>query len=209
MKAPGKLIVFEGPDGTGKSTQIKKLATKLAADGKEVLMLREPGGTQLGETLRAALKHSTENISPRAELLGMNCSRAQLVDTVIKPALAAGKWVLLDRFFYSTIAYQGYGKQLPIELVNAVIKAATGDLTPDHVFLLHISIEESLRRRQEREANLPFKDQDRFEQQQIDFFIRVGEGYEAIAKANPELVHKIDATKTIDEVHTAIWTYLN
>jgi dTMP kinase len=138
----------------------------------------------------------------------MNCSRAQLVDAVIRPALEEGKWVLLDRFFYSTIAYQGYGKGLPLDLVYSVINAAVGDLTPDHVFMLHIPAEESLRRRKEREANLPFKEQDRFEQQQSDFFARVEKGYEAIAQENPHLVKVIDATKTIEEVHESIWKHL-
>ena len=106
-----RLLVFEGSDGAGKSTQIALLAEKLAAQGRACVQLREPGGTDLGEDIRKVLKYSKSNPSPHTELLLMNASRAQLVDTVILPALEQGKDVLLDRFFYSTIAYQGFGRR--------------------------------------------------------------------------------------------------
>jgi dTMP kinase len=134
-------MVFEGSDGAGKSTQIKLLAQKLATEGRKVVLLREPGGTEPGEEMRHILKHGNYNLSPRAELLLMNASRAQLVDAVILPALARGEDVLLDRFFYSTIAYQGYGRNLPLPTVRSVINAAVGELQPDHVFLLRIPLE--------------------------------------------------------------------
>ena len=204
----GILIVFEGTDGTGKSTQIQKLATHFTNQGREVIALREPGGTALGESIRTALKHSPEFISPRAELLGMNCSRAQLVDTVITPSLQAGKIVLLDRFYQSTIAYQGFGRRLPLDMVHHVIKAAIGDLVPDHVFLLRLPVEEASRRRKIRQANLPFDDKDRFEKEQSEFFSRVEQGYDQIAQDNPEQVHVINAADAIEAVHQNILSFL-
>jgi len=201
-------MVFEGSDGAGKSTQIKLLAQKLAAEGRKVVLLREPGGTEPGEEMRHILKHGNYNLSPRAELLLMNASRAQLVDAVILPALARGEDVLLDRFFYSTIAYQGYGRNLPLPTVRSVINAAVGELQPDHVFLLRIPLEVCLERRGARQGELPNMGKDRFEKEDVEFFTRVEQGYAQIAAADPQHVHVIDATRGPQEVFDEVCKHL-
>ncbi len=203
-----RLLVFEGSDGAGKSTQIALLAGKLAAQGRACVQLREPGGTDVGEDIRKVLKYSKSNPSPHTELLLMNASRAQLVDTVILPALEQGKDVLLDRFFYSTIAYQGFGRQLPLQTVQNVIQAAVGSLQPEHVFLLRIPLKVSIERRLARQGCLAFADMDRFEKEEAAFFQRVEEGYSHIAAADPQHVHVIDATQSVQDVHAEICRYL-
>src|SRR6266436_6972042 len=134
----GIFITFEGTEGSGKSTQISRLAERLRRLGRTVRTLREPGGTPIGEEIRHTLKHSAQNQAMQAEteLLLMNASRAQLVREVIRPALAAGEVVLCDRFYDSTTAYQGYGRQLDLKLVQAIIAAAVGDTRPDLTLLL-------------------------------------------------------------------------
>ena len=191
-------------DGTGKSTQIKLLAQALTDQGREVISLREPGGTESGEKMREILKHSPEPLSRVTELLLMNASRAQLVDKVIKPALLAGKDILLDRFFYSTIAYQAFGRQLPLQDVHQIINIAIQDCVPTHLFLIKISHDTCLRRRQNRQANLPFKQEviDRFEAEDIAFFTRVEEGYEYIQKIYKATV--IDGTQSIANIHSEV-----
>src|SRR5260370_13613287 len=131
--AKGLFITFEGNEGSGKSTQISLLADRLRIMGHHVRTLREPGGTPIGEEIRHTLKHSAANhaMTPEAELLLMNASRAQLVREVIRPALAACDIVLCDRFYDSTTAYQGYGRALDLEAVKAVINFALGDPPPD------------------------------------------------------------------------------
>src|SRR5512143_3294446 len=125
----GLLITFEGTEGSGKSTQMELLAKRLSSLGHQVHSLREPGGTPIGEEIRHTLKHSSQNaaMTAEAELLLMNASRAQLVREVIRPALAAGEVVLSDRFYDSTTAYQGYGRQLDLKMVQSIIDAAVGD----------------------------------------------------------------------------------
>src|SRR6516225_1631424 len=134
----GLLVSFEGNEGSGKSTQISLLAERLRAEGHAVRTLREPGGTPIGEEIRHTLKHSAANqaMTPEAELLLMNASRAQLVREVIRPALARGEVVLCDRFYDSTTAYQGYGRQLDLKLVAAMTEVAVGTTRPDLTLLL-------------------------------------------------------------------------
>jgi dTMP kinase len=136
----GLFITFEGTEGSGKSTQILPLADRLRSLGRIVRTLREPGGTPIGEEVRHTLKHSKDNaaMTAEAELLLMNASRAQLVREVIRPALAAGEIVLCDRFYDSTVAYQGYGRQLDLKIVKAVIDVAVGDTRPDRTLLLEV-----------------------------------------------------------------------
>jgi dTMP kinase len=176
--------------------------------GEKAVLLHEPGGTEPGEEMRHILKHGNYNLSPRAELLLMNASRAQLVDTVILPALARGEDVLLDRFFYSTIAYQGYGRNLPLPTVRSVINAAVGELQPEHVFLLRIPLEVCLERRGGRQEELPNMGKDRFEKEDVEFFARVEQGYAQIAAADPQHVHVIDATKGPQEVFSEVCKHL-
>lgn len=201
----GVFITFEGNEGSGKSTQIKLTAEWVKQRGREVITLREPGGTPAGEEIRHLLKHSEANrdLTSEAELLLMNASRAQLVREVIRPALAAGKVVLCDRFYDSTTVYQGYGRQLDLESVKAVIDFAVGDCRPDLTLLLKVPVNISEQRRAARAAEQGGP-RDRFEEAERSFFERVDEGYAAIAAAEPERLKTIDATAEIDPVQAEI-----
>jgi dTMP kinase len=202
----GLFITFEGTEGCGKSTQISILAERIRARGRIARLLREPGGTPVGEEIRHTLKHSRDNaeMTPEAELLLMNASRAQLVRQVIRPALAAGEIVLCDRFYDSTTAYQGYGRQLDLEMVQRIIEAAVGSTRPDLTLFLRVSPEVSRQRLLARQATMPFV-RDRFEEAERSFFERVARGYDAIAEAEPDRVKVVDATSGIDEVGARVW----
>lgn len=202
----GLFITFEGTEGSGKSTQIALLAERLHRLGRSVRALREPGGTPIGEEIRHTLKHSAQNqaMKPEAELLLMNASRAQLVREVIRPALAAGEIVLCDRFYDSTTAYQGYGRQLDLEVVKRIINFAVGDTRPDLTLLIVVSQETSEERRLARQATLPFM-RDRMEEADRHFFERVARGYQAIAAAEPQRVRVIPGTNGISAIHEAVW----
>jgi dTMP kinase len=203
----GLLITFEGNEGSGKSTQMPLLAQRLRRMGFAVRTLREPGGTPIGEEIRHTLKHSLDNraMAPEAELLLMNASRAQLVREVIRPALAAGEIILCDRFYDSTTAYQGYGRQLSLKMVRVSIDLAVGDTRPGLTLLLEISLGVSRRRLHKRRASAaPIRD--RMEEAGRDFFARVDQGYQAIAAAEPKRVRRIDATGTVDEIAARIWS---
>ena len=202
----GLFITFEGTEGCGKSTQIELLGKQLRALGHHVRILREPGGTAVGEEIRYTLKHSKNNaaMTPEAELLLMNASRAQLVREIIRPALVAGEMVLCDRFYDSTTAYQGYGRQLDLKMVQAIVDVAVGETKPDLTLLLTVSPEVSANRRAARQSTLPFI-RDRIEEASDAFFARVAKGYEAIAAAEPGRIHVVDAAGTVESVCQAIW----
>lgn len=203
----GFFISFEGTEGSGKSTQISLLAEQLRSMGRRVLTLREPGGTPIGEEIRHTLKHSKDNeaMTPEAELLLMNASRAQLVREVIRPTLAAGGVVLCDRFYDSTTAYQGYGRQLDLGMVERIINVAVGDTRPDLTLLLLIPLEVSENRRLKRQSTMPFL-RDRMEEADRGFFERVARGYAAIAEAEPGRVRTVEATGTVEVIRAAIWS---
>src|SRR5947208_12026265 len=149
----GVFITFEGTEGSGKSTQITRLAERLQKLGRSVGLLREPGGTPIGEEIRHTLKHSEQNraMTAEAELLLMNASRAQLVREVIRPALQAGEIVLCDRFYDSTVAYQGYGRQLDLKIVRAIVDFAVGATRPDLTLFLMVPVALSEARRLDRQ----------------------------------------------------------
>jgi dTMP kinase len=199
-------ISFEGTEGCGKSTQVELLAERLRALGHRVRVLREPGGTPIGEEIRHTLKHSKVNVTMtyETELLLMNASRAQLVRETIRPALAVGEIVLCDRFYDSTTAYQGYGRGLDLGLVKSVIDFAIGDTRPDLTLLLHVPPEVSAERLQSRQSTLPFV-RDRIEEGDRYFFERVAQGYEAIAAAEPNRVRVVSGAGAIDVVCENIW----
>jgi dTMP kinase len=199
-------ISFEGTEGCGKSTQVELLAERLRALGHRVRVLREPGGTPIGEEIRHTLKHSKVNVTMtyETELLLMNASRAQLVRETIRPALAVGEIVLCDRFYDSTTAYQGYGRGLDLALVKSVIDFAIGDTRPDLTLLLHVPPEVSAERLQSRQSTLPFV-RDRIEEGDRYFFERVAQGYEAIAAAEPNRVRVVSGAGAIDVVCENIW----
>lgn len=205
----GLFITFEGTEGSGKSTQAALLAEALRARGRVARALREPGGTPIGEEIRHTLKHSQANaaMTAEAELLLMNASRAQLVREVIRPALAGGEVVLCDRFYDSTLAYQGFGRRLDLEMVRGMIDVAVGDTRPDLTLLLLVSPAVSEQRRRSRQGSLPFV-RDRFEEADQAFFVRVEQGYRAIAAAEPKRVREIDAAGTVQEVRERIWRWV-
>jgi len=204
--AKGLFITFEGTEGCGKSTQVELLARRLAALGHRVRTMREPGGTPIGEEIRHTLKHSRANeaMTAQAELLLMNASRAQLVREVIRPALATGEIVLCDRFYDSTTAYQGCGRQLDMKMVQAVIDIAVGETRPNLTLLLAVSHEISELRRAVRQSTLPFM-RDRMEEGDRKFFARVEEGFKAIAAAHPNRVRTVDGSAPMEVVCEKIW----
>lgn len=206
----GRFITFEGTEGGGKSTQIALASERLRQEGRVVRALREPGGTPIGEEIRHTLKHSANNhsMTPEAELLLMNASRAQLVREVIRPALAAGEVVLCDRFYHSTLVYQGYGRQLGVEMVNQVIEIAVGHTKPDLTLLLRVPLAVSEERQRMRNSTGPAV-RDRFEEADRSFFARVDRGYDLIVASDPKRIRVIDATCSIQAVHQAIWTEIS
>jgi len=205
----GMFISFEGNEGSGKSTQISLLADRLQAAGRSVIALREPGGTGLGELLRDILKTPKKDvfIDPIAELLLMNASRAQLVRQIIKPALEQGTVVLVDRFFDSTLVYQGFGRGLDSDSVQKTIDVAVGDCLPDLTFLLNVPVAVSEARRASRAVDQA-EVTDRFEASERAFFERVEQGYQTIAQRFPQRVKTVDATRPIETVHQSIWDSL-
>lgn len=200
------LIVLEGPEGAGKSTQIKLLAEALSNAGRKVVSLREPGGTPLGEEVRKVLLHDANlDIVPRAEALLFMAARAQIVEREIMPALARGETVLIDRFFLSTYAYQMAGRGLPHDQVVAANKLATAAVRPDLTILLTMPASEGLARAQKRGAR------DRMEQAETEFHERVVKAFAEFATAewqaaNPEAgsIVTVDALGTERDVHQRV-----
>lgn len=206
----GKFITFEGLDGTGKSTQMEKLAKALRARGLSVVVTREPGGTPTGEKIRdVILDSATTGLSPMAEMALMFASRAQHIAEVIQPGMSAGKIVLCDRFTDSTEAYQGAGRKLGSKAVLELHRILCGDLQPDLTLLMDsdvaLSVERARRRNQQSARNgRSQKDENRFEQESRSFFTRVRQGYMAIARREPERVVVIDARGTPSQTHAKI-----
>ena len=206
--ARGKFITFEGGEGCGKSTQVRRLKEALEAEGHEVLLTREPGGTRLSELIRGLLKDEREDPPcDRAELLLFLAARAQLVRNVIRPALDAGTWVVSDRFSDSTFAYQGYGRGLPLDVLRLANDFACEGLAPDVTFLLEVSPEVAAARMHRREE-ATHTEADRIEKAGNDFHERLRRGYADLAAAEPERIVRIDANGTVDEVWERIWTSL-
>jgi dTMP kinase len=200
----GKFITFEGLDGCGKSTQLENLAGALRQQGIDVVTTREPGGTEIGERIRAVLLNSrTAGLDSHAEMALMFASRAQLIAQVIHPALEAGKWVLCDRFTDSTEAYQGGGRQLGSSVVLELHRALCGDFWPDLTILMDSDVNSSVTRARRRNKGAEH-DENRFERENRAFFTRVREGFLAVAQREPQRVVKIDARPAIDVVHAEI-----
>ncbi len=210
MPRRGKFITFEGLDGTGKSTQMRKLAAVLRLAGHEVIETREPGGTATGEKIRKVLLDSgTAGLSPLAEMALMFASRAQHIAEVIEPGLAAGAIVLCDRFTDSTEAYQGSGRKLGSVAVLDLHRVLCRDLQPDLTILMDSDVHASVRRarrRNQRESKTAARghDENRFEQEKRSFFARVHDGYTAIAKREPGRVAVVDARGTPAQTHQKI-----
>lgn len=202
--ARGKFITFEGGEGSGKSTQVKRFAASLEARGIKVLLTREPGGTRLAELIRGLLKDEAEDPPvDRAELLLFLAARAQLVKNVIRPALEEGTWVVSDRFSDSTIAYQGYGRGLPLDFVCAANNFACEDLKPDLTILLDLdpAVAEARMRKREESTNTVA---DRIERAGEEFHARLRSGFLALAAADASRFAVIDASVSLDEVSSAV-----
>lgn len=195
------LITFEGPEGSGKSTQAKRLAEWLEEGGRNVLSTREPGGTPLGETVRQRLLDPDgTSLTPRAELLLYLAARAQHVEERIRPALRQGIVVICDRFTDASVAYQGYGRQLGADPVRRLNAFATDGLQPDLTFILDLEPEVGLgRARRGSEAEWGTVEGDRLEREALAFHHRVREGYLALAESAPERCVLLDATASIDD----------
>ncbi len=204
----GKFITFEGPEGSGKSTQIKRLAEQLEALGIKVLCTREPGGTATGEAIRNILQHDAtgELLAERAELLLFTASRAQLMDQVVLPSLERGEWVLCDRFIDSTMAYQGYARGMDIDTLDAINDFAIAGRKPDLTLLLDLDIEQGFQRLEERYS--AGGSADRFEREARNFHHRVRNGYHTLAEREPERFRVIDAGRAIDEVASNVWNII-
>ena len=198
------LITFEGPEGAGKSLQARRLAARLRGAGLSILETREPGGTPLGDELRELLlgRHDLETVA-RAEALLMCAARAQLVDGVIRPALARGELVVCDRFGDSTLAYQGYGRGLDLDELRAVISFATTGLEPDMTILLDLPVAAGLARKQAQARLNPAWT--RFEAETLAFHERVRDGYRALAAGDPARWLCLEASKPADELAEEIW----
>jgi len=195
----GLFITFEGGEGCGKSTQSRLLYNRLKKLAVPVVLTHEPGVTDLGRKITRLLKYSQNiAISPLAELLLFNASRAQLLEEVINPALKKGTVVVCDRFTDSTIAYQGYGRGLDLALVNGVDQSATRGLQPDLTILLDLNVETGLARKKEQKA-------DRFQAENLAFHRRIRHGYLELAKAEPKRWLKIDATQSKEDIAGIIW----
>jgi dTMP kinase len=198
-------ITFEGMDGSGKTTQVSRTAAYLRERGYDLLLTREPGGTIIGDAIRDLLLDKADHaepMHPRTELLLFNASRAQLVDEIIRPHLARGGVVICDRYIDSTIAYQGYGHRLDVQMVAEVVNCATGGLYPDLTLYLDITPEEGLRRR--AAGSLFGEEINRLDDMEIAFHQRVYQGYSDIGQAETHRWARIDAAQTADRVHQAI-----
>ena len=203
----GRFISFEGLDGCGKSTQLEKLSGVLGRQGIEVVATREPGGTEIGERIRAVLLDSrTAGLDPHAEMALMFASRAQQIAQVILPALEAGKWVLCDRYTDSTEAYQGGGRQLGSDAVLRAHEVLCSGLWPDLTILMDSDVNSSVTRarRRNKAAAHEASDENRFEKESHVFFTRVRNAYLEIARREPQRVAMVDARPSLDVVHPEI-----
>jgi dTMP kinase len=196
----GLFVTFEGPEGSGKSTQMALLAAWLREMGRPVVTSREPGGTRIGDQIRHVL-HDVANteMTPAAEVLLYSASRAQLVEQVIRPALAKGQIVLLDRYADSTLAYQGYGRGLDLADLTALTAVATQGLQPDLTLLLDLDVAAGLARRRDQGDEM-----NRLDLETLEFHNRVRDGYHRLAAQEPERWVIVDAGQPVDEVHEAL-----
>ena len=202
QKPAGRLISFEGSEGSGKSTQIARLAVHFQSLKREVVTTREPGGTEIGEQIRNIILHNSrgDEMCAETELLLFTAARAQLVREVIAPALLRGALVLSDRFLDSSTVYQGIGRNLAADPVNQINRFAVGNVMPDLTIVLDVPESVSLARLKQRASDLP----DRMERENIDFYRKVREGYLVLARSMPERFVVIDGTRDQDWIEKTI-----
>ena len=193
-------ILFEGVEGSGKTTQARRLYRRLSHRGQEALLVREPGGTAVGNAIRRILKHRLEiELSPLTELLLFAAARAQLVSQAIRPALERGTIVIGDRYAESTLAYQGYGRGIDLEVVRTINTIATGGLQADLIILLDLDPEKGLLRKGSGYGN------DRFEREALDFHHRVRQGYLEMARSEPKRWLILDASASPQIIADTVW----
>lgn len=198
-----RFITLEGIEGSGKTTQLDFVVDFLRGHGIQVVQTREPGGTEAGELIREILlTNDIEGMHPDTELALMFAARIEHVHKVIKPALQAGQWVVCDRFYDATYAYQGYGRNIDLGKIDKLRELTIGDIQPDLTLLLDVDLDTSMQRVTQRGS------QDRFEKEKIEFYTRVRDGYLAIAKQYANRVTVIDSTHSIEQVQSAIATKL-
>jgi len=196
------LITFEGIDGSGKSTQARRLTEYLQENGHDPLMVREPGGTDLSERIRSVLLEPTSNVRPMAELLLFSAARAQLVAERIRPALSEGRIVICDRFYDSTTAYQGAGRQVvDAEWLQSFHQRVTEGLEPDRTYLVDIDAETARRRRTTDASS-----NDRMEAAGSDFYDRVSRAYDDLAGKHPGRIVRLDGRRSIEALHEQVRT---
>lgn len=202
----GIFISFEGSEGCGKTTQITRVARRLEDEGNDVIVTREPGGTDLGEEIRHLLMHaqSGNEMCPETELLLFAASRAQLVRQVLLPALESGKIILCDRFLDSTTVYQGIARNISSEPVQIINSFAAGNMMPDLTIILDVPAKVGLTRIRHRVGETP----NRMEKESIDFYERVREGYLVLARELPQRFFVVDGSKSEEEVEEEIWNEL-
>lgn len=199
----GKLISFEGPEGSGKSTQIARLAKRLVQQSHNVVNVREPGGTEIGEQVRNIIVHNSQGdeMCAETELLLFAAARAQVVREVIAPALIDGAVVLSDRFLDSSTVYQGIGRNLAADPVSQINQFAVGNVMPELTIVLDVPPTISRERIRQRASDVP----DRMERQNIDFYKAIRQGYLLLAESMPERIVLVDGTLTEDEIEAKIW----
>jgi len=205
MTQTGTFITFEGGEGSGKSTHIERVVSRLRESGRTVLVVREPGGTDVGEQIRHILQYSKKSAAMVAEteLLLFCASRAQLVRETIQPALAQGQIVIADRFGDSTTVYQGVGRKIAVEQVAAINQFAIGTCRPNLTLVIDLDPRIGLERARGRELF------DRMENQTLDFYERVRQGYLDIARREPDRVKVIDGSQTIEAIQAKIWDLIS
>ncbi len=199
----GRLISFEGSEGSGKSTQIARLAEHFQKIHREVVTTREPGGTEIGEQIRNIIVHNSkgDEMCAETELLLFTAARAQVVREVIAPALMRGAIVLSDRYLDSSTVYQGIGRNLAADPVAQINRFAVGNVMPDLTVVIDVPTEVSLARLKQRASDLP----DRMERENVDFYKKIREGYLVLAQGMPERFIVVDGTKTQDTIEKKIW----
>jgi dTMP kinase len=199
-------ITFEGIEGCGKSTQIERLEKRLLNHGISLIKTLEPGGTRTGKKIRQMLLDSRNNdLAPLTELILYTADRAQHVEEVIKPALEEGKWIICDRYFDATKAYQGFARGQDLELINLLNDKATNGINPDVTFLLECPVEIGLNRALKRNRELSLESQDRFEKEKMEFHQKVRDGYLELARKDKKRFVIIDASLSEDAVEAAIF----
>ncbi len=202
-KKPGKLISFEGSEGSGKTSQIARLAERLQKLRRDVVTVREPGGTEIGEQVRSIIVHNSkgDEMTPETELLLFAAARAQLVREVILPALMRGAIVLSDRYLDSSTVYQGIGRNLAADPVNKINRFAVGNVMPELTIVIDVPTKVGLARIRQRASDLP----NRMERENIDFYDKIRAGYLLLAKGMPKRFVVVDGRKTEAAIEKLIW----